>query len=804
MKRLEPSDIESLLRGNAGGKLIWFAGIGGCGMSGLAHLLLDLGFRVAGSDVEESGFVRGLRERDVEVVLGHNAEALRRNRPALVVYSPALRKDNPELQEALQSEIPIVCRAFLLAALSKCQKTLCIAGMHGKTTVASMLAYAMEQLDPDAGFAVGGMVRQLAVHARFSEKAGKAFQAGLPASGPVFAIEADESDGALSVFDPHDAILLNVDDDHLDYFASFENVCRQFSEFAARAKGRVIYSSDDTNLVSMMASQPGGISCGFNPLSDYRIESPEVGGRFELWKQDKRLGVFRTNLPGEKNINNTAMAAVWLIENGHAPARVSLVLRQFAGVRRRQERIYDDGSISVYDDYAHHPAEIMATIRAYQEKRPGRLITVFQPHRFSRTQQLMESFVTCFRQTDQLWLTEIYAAGEQEIEGVTGHSLARAIERAGQAVSYHSSPDQLRKALGEVVKQGDLVLFLGAGNLTHQSRLFGQELEERHAHSMDLLEHSLIEALNPEARIVRNEPMARKTTLRVGGPADLFVEPATENDLRTIILQCGEFKVPFFILGRGSNLLVRDGGFRGVVVHLKRGEFDRVQIDGDHVTCGAGVRLQLVAAKTREAGIEGFEWLEGIPGSIGGALRMNAGAMGSATFDRLRTLRVMNHDGEIRELSRRDVDARYRSCPMLKDHIALSATFVGSPCESAKIVERLRSYSEKRKASQPRESSAGCLFKNPPNIPAGKLVDEMGLKGVQFGNARVSDVHGNFIVNLGGASSQDVLNLIQYIKDLASEQKEIDLQSEVQVIGVDHVLSMHREMEEDCEREVSR
>ncbi len=804
MKNMEPKDIEQLMRQQGAGRLVWFAGIGGCGMSGLAHLLLDLGFKVAGSDLEESEFSRGLKERGVEISIGHSAEALRRAHPFLVVYSPALRRENPELQEALRGQVPIVCRSFLLAALARSQGTVCIAGMHGKTTVSSILSFALDQLDPLAGYAVGGVVRQLPVHARFSEAAVDAFFEKKQESLPHFAIEADESDGALNVFDPQDAIILNIDDDHLDYFSSIENICRQFSEFSARVRGTIIYSADDSHLVSILGDQKQAVSCGFNPLAQYRIDAGETGGRFELWKGRERLGIFRTNLPGEKNIVNTAMAATWLIEKGFSPEKVSLVLRQFDGVKRRQERIYDDGSVAVFDDYAHHPAEILATIRAYRERQPKRLITVFQPHRFTRTQHLMEAFGNCFKQTDQLWLTDIYAAGEDEIEGVSGRALAAAVEKSGQDVVYHSPPAALRKALEIEIQPGDLILFLGAGNLTNEAHILGAELEKAHLNKMRELENQLAEFVSSETRLVSNEPMARRTTLRVGGPADLFIEPTTEDELQFVLKSCSEFEVPFFILGRGSNLLVKDGGFRGVVIHLKRGVFEKVKVDGNRVECGAGARLQLVAARTREAGVEGFEFLEGIPGSVGGALRMNAGAMGAATFDHLHSLRVMTYEGEIRELSRSDIQVQYRSCPMLKTAIALSAIFGGSPADSGDIADRLKSYSEKRKASQPRESSAGCMFKNPASIPAGKLVDDLGLKGVQLGAAKVSDVHGNFIVNMGGASASDVLNLMQYIRDMAEERASVKLESEVQQLGVEHQLSIHKESFKDTEQEVAR
>ena len=285
--------------------------------------------------------------------------------------------------------------------------------------------------------------------------------------------------------------------------------------------------------------------------------------------------------------------------------------------------------------------------------------------------------------------------------------------------------------------------------------------------------------------IHRDEPLAKHTTLRVGGPADVYVEPASEEDLAAILKFCAEHEVPFFILGRGSNLLVRDGGFRGVMICLSQTHFSKIEIVGERLHCGAGAKLKNVSVEAKRNNLSGVEFLEGIPGSVGGALRMNAGAMGGATFDVVESVRVMDFDGNISEMSPKEMSVDYRSCAALKNHIALGAVFRCQTLPRAKIEQRMKTFSEKRWESQPAAPSAGCIFKNPGAIPAGRLVDELGLKGARVGGAVVSAEHGNFIVNDGNATARDVLELISILKAKAKAERGIELHTEVEIIGED-------------------
>ena len=295
----------------------------------------------------------------------------------------------------------------------------------------------------------------------------------------------------------------------------------------------------------------------------------------------------------------------------------------------------------------------------------------------------------------------------------------------------------------------------------------------------------LAEQLSPGSLLRRDESLARHTTLRVGGPADAYIEPASEADLAAILKFCGAHDRAFLLLGRGSNLLVRDGGFRGVVISMAQPVFGRIEVEGERLRCGAGAKLKLVAVEARKRGLAGMEFLEGIPGSLGGGLRMNAGAMGGALFDVVESVRLMDYQGDAAECTGTELSAEYRSCPALHTRIALGAVLRGRPDSQESIAQRMIAFSRKRWTSQPAAPSAGCMFKNPVSIPAGRLIDELGLKGTRVGGARVSLEHGNFIVNDGAATAREVLTLIELLQDRARHERGIELHTEVEIVGED-------------------
>ena len=787
MLSLNSDQVRRLLETSTPGAVAYLVGVGGCGMSGLGHLLLDLGWRVAGSDVSLNEETRQLQQRGAQIQEGHDPNFLSSVAPALVVYSSAIRLDNPELMAAEQARIPMVRRAVLLAGFVARTCGICVAGMHGKTTTTALLAFALENLSAGPGYAVGARVPQFPRHARLATRRASEDSAATTADPELLVVEADESDGTLSEFRPRHAIVLNVDAEHLDYYAGLEAVCREFAQFGKQTQERLVFCADDNRLAELFARQPGAVSYGFNPLSMYRLVArmKTAGGlnEFEVWHASEKLGEFAISLLGEKNLSNAGAVVALLHQLGYAPAAIAGAIRDFRGASRRQEELFRDARFRVFDDYGHHPAEIEATLHALRQLGPRRLLVAFQPHRFTRTQLLQDEFTRCFSGCDRLWLTEIYAASESAIPGVTSANLAEAMQKAGQAVEYVPALSDLRQTLRAAMLPGDLVLFLGAGDITQAAHGLAAELREDSVVPPEQLMTDLTAVLSANSVLRRDEPLAKRTTLRVGGKADFYVEPGSEEDLAQLVRFCSERRLRFTLLGRGSNLLIRDGGVRGVVICLCHPFFSRLERRGDHLYAGAGVKLKQLSVESRRAGLTGLEFLEGIPGSLGGSMRMNAGAMGSWLFDVIESIRFMDYSGQIHERQASEVNVEYRGCPLFKNHIALSAVLRGQAASAEAVAARMMQFSEKRWESQPAAPSAGCIFKNPQTVPAGKLIDELGLKGTRVGGASVSDVHGNFIVNDGSATACDVLNLIEVIKQRVRSARGIELETEVEILG---------------------
>jgi UDP-N-acetylmuramate--alanine ligase len=786
MTRINAQQVGAILAGMAPTSSVYLVGAGGCGMSGLGHLLLDWGYAVHGSDQVENAFTRSLLERGALISIGHSVEHFRKANASLVIYTPAIRSDNPELLAAQQTQVPIVRRSSALAAIMKRQRGVCVTGMHGKTTTSALLAYALDRMGVEPSYAIGATVPQLPQHARFSV-AGR--------DRTLFIAETDESDGSLPEFEPEHAIILNVDEEHLEYFESLERVCQEFQVFASRVTGKLIFCADDPQLVRLFAGKTYAVSYGFNPSANYRVEmdrgealhdSAAAGRtRFKIFKRGELMGAFHTRLLGAMNVSNAAAVAALLLELGFEAADIAEGFGDFTGAGRRLEELYHDSDVRVFEDYGHHPEEIEVTLDALKELGSSRLLVAFQPHKYTRTRHLLRQFAKSFHAADKVWISEVYPAGEEEIPGVSGEVLSGAIAETGQQAQFVPNLDQLRRAVREEMRPGDLALFLGAGDITGAARLLADELEtDRMEHKKKLMAE-LEATLSDECLIRMDEPMSKRTTLRVGGPADIYVEPDSEESLASALRFCAQHTLPFRIIGRGSNLLVRDGGFRGVAICLRHPSFAEVRVEGNQLICRAGARLKKVAIEAKQHDLSGLEFFEGIPGCVGGGLRMNAGAMGGCAFNALVSVRFMDYAGDIHERKAEELQAEYRSCPLFKDHVALSAVFQGEPAKREAIQNRMNACSKKRWDSQPAAPSAGCMFKNPEGIAAGKLVDELGLKGMRIGGAMVSDIHGNFVVNDGGARAEDVLELIEYVRAKARQERGIDLHTEVEIMGDD-------------------
>jgi UDP-N-acetylenolpyruvoylglucosamine reductase len=520
------------------------------------------------------------------------------------------------------------------------------------------------------------------------------------------------------------------------------------------------------------------VSFGFSEEADYRgaeIDLRDFASVFCVYRRGEQLGEAVLNVPGRHNVSNALGVIALASELGVPFEKIVTSLRRFQHARRRFEIKYQSERFLLVDDYAHHPTEISATLATARAAGRKRVLTMFQPHRYSRTKALRREFGRAFDSADRVVITDIYPASEKPLPGITGQTIADEIAAHGHGgVSYQPQLSRVHCDIGNMIAAGDLILSLGAGNIHEQLSTL----------AADLVTAERLKAIVGEEGDVRlYEPLAKHTTLRVGGPAQFWVEPRTEAAFAELIRFCRHENLPLFVIGRGSNLLVRDGGIRGVVVHPCGGDFDKIEVSGNEISAGVGAKLKQIAYAGKAAGLGGLEWMEGIPGAVGGALRMNAGAMGAQTFENVVRVRYLDEEGNVHEKKPAEMGVHYRHVASLERNYAVSAVFKGTPASGEEIERRLDESQEKRRTTQPAAKSAGCIFKNPTTIPAGKLVDELGLKNTGVGKARVSEVHGNFIVNDGGATATEVLQLIAQIQETARAKRGIELETEVQIVG---------------------
>ena len=743
---------------------IHLIGVAGSGMSGIAALLLELGHEVSGSDKTSTVETDRLRRLGLRFHQNHHADDA--SDADLIVFSSAIAIDNPILLSARDFGKPAVRRAEVLAAIMRTKRAILIAGMHGKTTTSAMTAHVLREAGLHPSHYVGAEIPILGSNAHWDPL------------GEYFVAEGDESDGTLRCFQPRHSLILNIEEEHLDFYVDLAAIEKAFAQLIEQTTGTLFYSADDANTARLCAQRKGAISYGFSENADYRgtdIELRDFASVFCVYLRGQQLGEAVLNVPGRHNVQNAIGVIALANELGISFEKIAASLRKFEHARRRFEIKYASDRFLLVDDYAHHPSEIRATLKTARSTRRKRVLAMFQPHRFSRTKALCHKFGDAFDDADRVVVTDVYPASETPIPGISGQTIADEIARHGhRGVSYQPRFEWVHRDIGNMLDAGDLILSMGAGNIHEQLSILAADL---------VIAEKLKAIVGEEGDVRLYEPLSKHTTLRVGGPAQFWVEPRNENAFAELIRFCRSENLPLFVIGRGSNLLVRDGGIRGVVVHPRGGDFDKIAVDSNEITAGVGAKLKEVAYAAKAAGIGGLEWMEGIPGAVGGGLRMNAGAMGAQTFENVVRVSYLDAEGNPHTKTRDELEVHYRSFPLLENNFAVSAVFRGQPAPAEQIARKLHASQEKRRTSQPIAKSAGCIFKNPQNCPAGQLVEELGLKNSGIGKARVSEVHGNFIVNDGGATAAEMLELIEKIKTVARAQRGIELETEVQIVG---------------------
>lgn len=752
---------------------IHLVGVAGSGMSGLALLLLGMGHKVSGSDMVTSGETERMQGLGLVFSSPHRADEV--HGADVVVYSSAIREDNVARAEAREQGIPCIRRAECLAAILHTRDGIVISGTHGKTTTSAMCAHVLRRGGVMPCHYVGAEIPVLGSNAHWQEDC------------EVMVAEGDESDGTLALYHPQHAVILNIEEEHLDFYRDLDHIKEVFTKLLDQTLGNKIYFSGCPVAAELCADREGAVSYGWENADYTASDIYETGSMvsFDVFRHGERLGRVELGIPGRHNVLNALAAIVTADTLGVDFQLVARALATFAGARRRFENKYLSPGLRIVDDYGHHPTEVAATLQTARSLKPQRVVVVFQPHRYSRTQKLAEDFGKALQAADLIFVTDIYPASELPIEGVTAQTIVDAVEANGSVrAQVVGSVQWAHHAVGNALQRGDLLLTLGAGNV--------HEIGSKIARDMATLEE-LVRCCEEGQKAGEDsaikaklyEPMSRHTTILCGGPAQFWLEPRSFDAFAKVVRYCRDRGIAQRIVGRGSNLLVRDGGIRGAVIHPSGGEFSEVSVEGDVITAGCGARFKKLASVAAAHGLTGMEWMEGIPGNVGGGLRMNAGAMGIETFDQVIRVVFLDDDGEIRERTREEIRSHYRNVPELRRNYALAASFQAEESTADEIAQRMEESKHKRRSSQPIAASAGCIFKNPDELPAGMLVDELGMKEASVGRAQVSSEHGNFIVNRGKAKASDVLGLIDKIRREAKAERDIILETEVQIIGED-------------------
>lgn len=761
-------------------KKVHLIGIGGIGMSGLARMYLSRGYSVRGTDSQESEMTETLRRLGATVFIGHDSRYV--EDADLVVYSSSISEDHCERRAAVQTGIPVIHRAEALAEICRGKHTVAITGTHGKTTTTALVGMILKEADRDPSIVVGGVVNFFGGNACSGQ-------------GPEIVIEADESDSSFLKFEPDVAVITNIEDDHIDHFKTLERVEEAYRGFIGRLKpnGEWFGCGEDRRL-RLMAAEPLGRStlygfdssrCKFYATQIQPRRDGVRGMSFRAWQGPECLGFVHLRIIGRHNVLNALASLAVGTRLGIPFEVIRKALEKFEGVGRRFDVKYEDERFLVVDDYAHHPTEIKETLAAARELNKKRIVALFQPHRYTRTEALLDEFGKSFFAADKLIVTDIYSASEAPRPGITGDRVFETIKNAGHRdVTFVNRMNVTEFVKGQM-RPGDLVIAMGAGDIY---RVAGELSEFLRLESVPAIPKKVVEDApfgDLRGKWMTSELLSKHTSLRIGGPVDFWVEPQDEGDLRRVLRACREAAWPIYLFGAGTNILAPDEGLRGVGIYLGAPYFRELRLEGEYLVARAGVPNSVFIQKAVENGFGGCEFLQGIPGSVGGSLVMNAGSHGQSIGALFEYARLIDWEGVERILAKNEIRFDYRKSD-IGGGVLVEVAFSLPRRDRGLTQKKLDEYREYRARTQDLQAaSAGCIFKNPINNDrsSAQLIEQARLKGRTVGQAQVSWKHANFIVNLGGATAGDVMTLINEVQHTVKREFDVELEPEVIILG---------------------
>jgi len=758
-------------------KRIHFVGIGGIGMSALAKILAEDGYSVSGSDKEPSVITGKLQQTGVKIYYSHAAGNIPKE-TSTVVYSTCISRDNPELVEARRRKIKIVHRSEVLGWIFNKKKGIAVTGTHGKTTTTSLVSVMLENTGRDPTVMIGGEVKEFDGNAKLGK-------------GDYAVAEADESDSSFLRLNPYYAVITNMEPEHLDHYKNMAEIARAFKSFIGNVKrsGVVFYNHDDVESGKVVKrSGARSRSFGFSSGSDIYplgIKMDCFKTEFDCVYEGNNLGRVRLNIPGKHNVLNALACILVGLEMGIKFADIAKAICGFEGALRRFQLRCDVGGIMLVDDYAHHPTEIRAVIQACRNWKGRRVVAVFQPHRYTRTKLLANEFGKCFELADKIILTDIYAASEKPIKGVSIKMIYDKIKRSGKTDVSVIKKELLAGHVKKIAMPGDMILILGAGDIVKVADELQGNFESDsgvNSRAAEELEKRI------SGRVRFKEDLFKHTSIKIGGPAQIWAEPRDRRDLSKILAFARVKKLKVFVIGNGSNILAKDEGFNGIIISLSAPYFKKLKIKGLNFCVGAGHSLSHLVRTVCKLGLGGLESMVGIPGTVGGAIFMNAGGYSNPVYRNIgefvTSIKAMDYGGVMHTLKRKDLEFGYR-CSNITRYIILEADLRLNKTDRKVLISNCSHFLNIKRTKQALDlPSAGCAFKNPPGsqFTSGQMIDTLGLKGMRIGGAQISEKHANFIVNRGGATSKDVMTLVDLIQDKVKDNYGIDLELEIKVI----------------------
>lgn len=748
---------------------IHFVGLCGVGMAGLAYLLSSRGWRVTGCDAALNSLAVWLTGEGLKVQEGHSPEHLD-STVTCVVKTPAVNSDEPELTAARAKGIPVLRRGEVLAELMSEGQTVAICGTHGKTTTSCFTTRLLQACGYGPSWCIGGTTSTLCRVAGVG-------------NGSLLVSESDESDGTLALYHPAVCVLMNLDVDHLEHFADEADLVNCFRHVIAQTRTGVAVCADHAraHAIAQEAARVPVISFGFSEQADLRAVHAEMtqhGSSFDLTLRGEVIGRVSLPISGRHNIINALGASAAALHVGVSPQTIlehlSVACSELPG--RRFERIAERAGVSYVADYAHHPQELHAAIQMARLQQPKRLIVVFQPHRYTRTLALGPEFPAAFADADEVILLPVYAASESPLPGGSTCDLYAHFRN-----QLPSKPILLARSIGETwhylkrhVQSGDFVLIAGAGDVIQLAdevrRACAETLEPAHVKLAGI----------PGVLGTANGSLASWSYYGVGGSVPSRLEVADETALAALLRTCRDETISVHLFGAGANRWVSDLGLEGCALRFSKEACCEYGPEKEGtLVLGCGWRGPALLDKLTTDGWFGLEFLEGVPGTLGGWLAMNAGAHGDEIANHLLWARCVESDGSLRVMSRDELAFSYRACAGLQGRVAIACALRLTRADPEAIKATRREIRAKR-IPLAGLRTAGSVFKNPLNNSAGRLLDQAGCKGLRIGGAYVTDFHANIIAVDDTATASDILALFQVMQNRVFAATGILLDPEVQ------------------------